>query len=53
MDKTLVQSLIFGVITAVAVNFVDGLSVDGGISTVYLAMILGALLSIGRTLEKK
>lgn len=45
--------LLFGAFTALAVINSDDLTCDGKCIAVYLAMILGVLLSIASKLEKK
>jgi hypothetical protein len=53
MSKSFLYAIIFGALAAVAVRFSTGLTPDGECVTTYLAMILGTLLAIGKTLEQR
>lgn len=51
--RTNINVIVFGVISMVAVSYVESLTQFQQGVTVYLAMIIGALMAIGKDLEKK
>lgn len=53
MNKTFYSVFFCGAITSGVVTFVAGLTLDGKVATIYLAMILAALMSVARILEER
>jgi hypothetical protein len=53
MSKIFVNTLICGCAASVAVSYADCFSQFENCALVYLAMILSALLTIGKTLETR
>lgn len=51
--RTSINVIVFGVIAMCAVSYIEGFSQFQQGVIVYLAMILGALMAIGKDLEKK
>ena len=52
MSNAFFNVLVYGAVACVGVSCVAGLTPDGKCVMIYLSMILGALMSIAKTLEK-